>query len=160
MKKQILFFIVLSTACVMGVKGQSIVKPLAPQLYLKSAGHLKLSIDTTITGNSWSGFRLTGVTVLYAYDFSTQSSTIFTGTGIDYEHDVLQATGRYYTQWAVAIGVYEGGQFAPTSVSMVTGIGIHLALFNKYVLLGALYNFTNKTLLPAIGGNANIIPTN
>ena len=157
MKKQLLILSsILFFAC-MGCMGQNIFKPLTPQL---KSNKLKLSIDTTISGNSWYGFRLTGITALYAYDFSTQSSTVFTGTGIDYEHDVLQAAGRYYTQWAVALGVYEGGQFAPTSVSMVTGIGIHVALFNKYLLIGAMYNITNKSFMPAAGGNANIIPTN
>lgn len=108
----------------------------------------KISFDTTITGPSWYGFRFTGPMVLVAFP----TSTVFTGIGVDYEHDVLNVTtNKYYTQWAVGVGAYEGGVIAPSNISAVTAVGIHVAFFNKLVTVGALYNFQNKIIQGAAG---------
>jgi hypothetical protein len=159
MKQLILFFSVILIGKGVFAQSGGIFKPL-PKPQQKFGSPLKLSIDTTISGTNWTGFRLTGPMVLYSYNFSNQTSNVFTGVGVDYENDKLQSTGRYYTTWAVGIGVYEGGQFAPTALSMVTSVGIHVALFNKYVVLGVLYNITNKSFQPAAGGGVTLVPTN
>lgn len=113
----------------------------------------RISIDTTISGNTWTGFRFAIPVVLYALP----NSTIYTGVTFDYEHDTYNTTTqKYYTDWAIGLGAYEGGQIAPANVSAVTAVGLHLALFNKLLIVGVLYNFQNKNAQGAIGGGVSL----
>jgi len=155
MKKLLAIILILS--CAYGSNAQSMFKPLRPQLNERK----KLTLDTTQVGSPWKGFRFFGPSVLYAYDFSHQTSTIYTGVGVDYEWDTLTtSTGRYYTKFAVGFGLYGGGNIAPTNVSTVAAVGVHFYFFNKYLAVGVLYNITQKTIQPAVGGNANFVPVN
>lgn len=115
-------------------------------------------VDTLpIPGTVFTGFRVDGPAVLYALP----ESTIYTGIGIDYEHDTYNTgTGRWYQNWAVGGLLLAGGQFAPVGVSGVTGVGIHVKLLNGFLTFGGIYNFTTKKVQGAVGPTANIVPQN
>jgi hypothetical protein len=155
-----LLLLVLSVVFIGSCSAQSILKPL-PKYVAPSRLDKIVIIDTLpvpITHDSTlAGFRLSGPMILYALP----NSTVFTGMGIDYEHDTYKtATGRWYCDWAIAVGAYAGGQFAPTGVSGVTAVGLSVSFLNKFLTVGVLYNVTNKTFQGAIGPSANLIPQN
>jgi hypothetical protein len=135
---------------------QPIQKPATPMGRSMFSPRIAI-VDTPAAGQNFSGLRFTGVSVLYTFP----QSTLWTGIGVDYEYDRWNAsTQRFYTDYAIGGLVMAGGQFAPNTISGVTGIGLQVMLLNKYLVLGVVYNITGKQILPAVGGNANLIPTN
>lgn len=116
------------------------------------------ALPIPLTDSTFQGLRLTGVSVLVA----VPSWSLYTGTGISYERDVYSSsTKRWSTSWAVNIGAYLGGQFAPTTLKTVGAVGLSVALLNKFLVIGVLYNFAGpQHWQAATGGNASIIPTN
>lgn len=130
-------------------------KPIPKPATAKVNPYAKLQLSTTTPSpdSTFSGFRFTGPMVLYALP----NSTIYTGVGVDYEHDVFNSTTqKWSTKWAIQIGGYEGGQIAPANVSAVTAVGLSVALFNKLVTVGLLYNFSNKNFQGALGPQVNL----
>jgi hypothetical protein len=150
-------YLLLAFLLFIGIVGnaQSIFKAI-PKPTAKSAVRsysLNLNSTTPSPDSTFTGFRFTGPMVLYALP----NSTIFTGVGFDYEHDVYNATTQKWSEtWAVQIGGYEGGQIAPTSVSAVTAIGISVAFLNKLITVGVLYNFSNKNFQGALGPQVSL----
>jgi len=133
---------------------QSVFAPIPkpPTSHIR-ANAVNLNSTMPSPDSTFTGFRFTGPMVLYALP----NSTIFTGIGADYEHDVFnQTTGKWSTTWAIAIGGYEGGQIAPSNVSAVTAIGLSVAFFNKLVTVGILYNLSNKNFQGALGPQVNL----
>jgi hypothetical protein len=129
----------------------TIPKPKSPAS--NPYAHLQLSTTTPSPDSTFSGFRFTGPMVLYALP----NSTIFTGVGFDYEHDVYSSTTqKWSTTWAIAVGGYEGGQLAPSSVSAVTAIGLSVAFLNKLITVGIIYNLSNKNFQGALGPQVNL----
>jgi hypothetical protein len=147
MLKSILLLSILFISA--SVSAQSIFRPL-PKL---AKPNQFARATTPLPDSTFSGFRFTGPMVLYALP----NSTIFTGVGFDYEHDKYDATTqKWSTNWAIAIGGYEGGQFAPSNVSAVTAIGLSVAFLNKLITIGVLYNFSNKNFQGALGPQVNL----
>jgi hypothetical protein len=135
---------------------QSIFKPLP-----KPTAKLKVNIVDTLTpGSNYTGFRFTGPTVLYAVTPNNIStSVLYTMVGVDYESDYWDPTAqKFYTNWAIGLQGGEGGELAPSSISAVTAIGLTFS-FQKIgtfeapfkITLGAIYNFQNKIVQPAVG---------
>jgi hypothetical protein len=154
MKKLMLFALLI--AIIGGCRAQSMFKALP-----KPAKKLGVSIVDTLTpGSNYTGFRFTGPTVLYAVSpGNISTSTLYTMIGIDYESDYWDATaGKFYTNWAIGLQGGEGGALAPGSISAVTCLGLTVS-FQKIgtfeapfkITLGAIYNFQNKVLQPALG---------
>jgi len=116
--------------------------------------------------STFKGWRLTGLSVLYGITDGYTVSNVYAGTGFGFEHDTYrQSTGRWSTDWAIGIGGYAGGHVSPNNLQAVTAIGLNVALFNKFLLLGVLYNLNSPAgqkgkWVGAIGGNAAFIPTN
>lgn len=138
--------VIFSLSCV----AQSPFKPLPKpgNHYNANAKASIVIVDTLPAGSTYVGLRFTGPMVLYVLP----NSTVFTGVGIDYEHDTYsQTTGKFYCDWAFAVAVYAGGQFAPTNVSGVTGVGFSVQLFNKLLSVGVLYNLTTKQVQSGVG---------
>lgn len=129
-----------------------------PNKFARSVTIADSALPTPTTDSTFVGLRLTGVTVLVA----VPNWSLYTGTGISYEKDVYSSTTkRWTTTWAVNVGVYLGGQFAPTTLKTVGALGASVALFNKFLVVGVLYNFAGpQHFQAATGGNAAIIPTN
>lgn len=141
-----------------GANAQSMFKPIPkPQLNYRvtaplfdSAGNIVPPVTSAQTS---VGFRFTGPMVLY----SLPGSAIYTGIGAAYEHDTYTATtGKWYTDWAIAIGGYEGGQFAPNNIQAVTAIGLSVQLFNKILTVGVLYDLTNKRVQGGVGPSVSL----
>lgn len=124
------------------------------------------SLPTFLTDTTWKGWRLTGLTVLYGITSGYTASNVYAGTGIGYEHDTYTAkTQRWKTDWAVGIGLYAGGHVAPGNLQAATAVGVNVALLNKFLIIGVLYNLNTPTgqtshWVGAIGGNAYFVPTN
>lgn len=82
------------------------------------------------------------------------------------EHDTYSSTTqRWNTDVQVGAGLYAGGHIAPGNLQAATAIGVHVALLNKQLIIGVLYNLNSPTgmnshFVGAIGGNAYLIPTN
>lgn len=154
MKKKIIF---LLTAFIVGFAtfsgAQGIFRPLPKMNAFPK--HYKAIITDTLpaTGTSFTGFRFSGPSVLYAFP----NSSIFTGLGVSYENDTYNnTTGKWYTNWSVAAAGYAGGQFAPQNVSGVTALGLSVSLFNKLLTVGVLYNLTNKKFQGAVGPTVSL----
>lgn len=148
MKHLIIIALVLSG---ISVNAQSMFKPLPKPSLIKYGMHYKST--TPLPDSTFTGFRFTGPMVLYALP----NSTIFTGVGVSYENDSYNAsTGKWYSNWAIALGGYEGGQIAPANVSAVTAVGLSVAFFNKLVTIGVLYNFSNKNFQGALGPQVSL----
>jgi hypothetical protein len=154
--KIVLLFTVLSIAFCSIATAQSLFKPLPRAAYSKKYSlNRKAIIADTLpsTGTSFTGFRFTGPSVLYAFP----NSSIFTGLGVSYENDTYNtSTGKWYTNWSIAAAGYAGGQFAPQNVSGVTALGLSVSLFNKLLTVGVLYNLTNKKFQGAVGPTVSL----
>lgn len=109
---------------------------------------------------SYTAFRFQGPTVMYATSFKNlNQADVFTFFFLSYQKGTFDApSNKYYTNWAIAIGAGEGGQFAPSSVSAVTALALALSTqkigkTNLPFLLtvGAIYNLTAKQGMPAVG---------
>lgn len=144
------FAILAILICTCQIAGaQSLIRSLPKPTAEASPRRMALSIgipaqDTTV----YQGFRFTGPTVLYALP----QSTAFTGVGLSYEHDTYKtATGKFYTDWSVAIQGFAGGQFAPSSISGVTAVGFTVSFFNKILTVGMLYNLTTQKAMAGVG---------
>jgi hypothetical protein len=141
----------LATIINFSANAQSMFKPLPKITY--TAANPFARATTPLPDSTFTGFRFTGPMVLYALP----NSTVFTGIGADYEHDVFNSTtGKWSTIWAIAIGGYEGGQIAPSSVSAVTAVGVSVAFFNKLLTIGVLYNISNKNFQGAVGPSVSL----
>lgn len=133
---------------------QSLFKPIAkPTAPRQIAMAFSPNSTTPSPDSTFTGFRFTGPSVLYAFP----NSTVFTGIGVSYEHDTYQpTTGKFYTNWSVTVAGYAGGQFAPSSVSGVTAVGLSVGFFNKLVTLGVLYNLTTSKVMGAVGPTVSL----
>lgn len=116
--------------------------------------------DTIPVGQSYTGFRFQGPSVLYATSFKTlQQTDVFTFLFISFQKAIFDATSqKYYTNWAVALGAGEGGQFAPASVSAVTALALAFSTqqigktkLPFLITLAGIYNLTTKQGMPAVG---------
>lgn len=146
------FLLIAALVLIAGyAKAQSPFRPL-PKISHPAANPFAHA-TTRLPDSTFTGFRFTGPMVLYALP----NSTIFTGIGGSYEHDTYNSTTqKWYTNWSVAIGGYEGGQIAPSSLSAVTAVGLSVAFFNKLLTIGVLYNITNKNVQGAIGPGVSL----
>lgn len=146
-------------------------KPAAPAVpkriaYARSLFFPDSTLNQPTQDSIFKGWRLTGLSVLYGLTDGYTASNVYAGTGFGYEHDTYKkATGRWSTDWAIGIGGYAGGHVAPGNLQAVTAIGVNVALFNKFLLIGVLYNLNSPAgqkgkWVGAIGGNAAFIPTN
>lgn len=142
-----------------GANAQTMFKPIPkPQMrYALLAPILTDSlgnvIPSTPAAQTTTGFRFTGPMILY----SLPGSAIYTGIGIDYEHDTYNASiSKWSTDWAIALGGYEGGQFAPNNIQAVTAIGLSVQLFNKLLTVGILYDLTNKRVQGGVGPSVSL----
>jgi|ERR1700722_5048169 len=158
MKFKLLLTAIILIICI-GANAQSMFKAIPkPQMrYALLAPVLTDSlgnvIPSTPAAQTTTGFRFTGPMVLY----SLPGSAIYTGIGADYEHDTYNSTtGKWYTDWAIAIGGYEGGQFAPNSIQAVTAVGLSVQLFNKLLTVGVLYDLTNKRVQGGVGPSVSL----
>lgn len=121
---------------------------------------------TPTKDSTYKGVRLTGLSLLYGLTDGYTASNVYAGTGFGYEHATYRAaTKRWYVDWSVGVGVYAGGMIAPKNLQAVTAVGVNVALFNKFLLLGVLYNLNSPNgqrgkWVGAVGGNAALIPTN
>lgn len=152
---------------------QSLLKPLPhPTAVAKPTfgrAHIIIGDSTlpTPTGDSTlQGPRLTGLSILYGITNGYTASNVYAGTGIGYEWDKYSSlTGRWTTNFAIGVGIYEGGHIAPGNLQAATAVGLNVYLFNKFVNLGILYNLNSPAgvkshWIGAVGGNAVLIPTN
>jgi hypothetical protein len=156
---KIFSFLLILTVISSTTFAQSLFKPLPKPT--QTSGKDKINIVDTLTpGANYTGFRFTGPTVLYAVSPNNIStSTLYTMIGVDYESDSWDsASNKFYTNWAIGLQGGEGGTMAPGSISAVTALGLTVS-FQKIgtfeapfkITLGAIYNFQNKILQPAVG---------
>jgi hypothetical protein len=116
--------------------------------------------DSIPTGQSYTGLRFVGPTILYSTDLKTfQQKDLFTLVGISFQKATFDApSGKYYTDWAFALLGGAGGQFAPSSVSAVTALAISASTqkIGKTKLpflltLAIIRNLTSGQTLPGVG---------
>lgn len=118
---------------------------------------------TPMPDSTFTGFRFAPA-VLYALP----ESTLYTGIQIVYEHATYkQMTKKWYTNWAVGLGAYEGGQLSNSkqpinettivkTLSAATALGINVSFFNKLLVIGALYNITTHRGQGAAGPGVSL----
>lgn len=133
--------------------GQSITQPI-PKADTALESPFNHIIKVNAAGDSiYQGFRFAGPFVLYALP----NSAIFTGVGISYEHDTYKSSNKkYYSDWAVTLGGYVGGQYAPTTWQAVTAAGLSVSFFNKLVTVGVLYNFMGHQVQVGTGPGVSL----
>lgn len=142
----VLVALVLSSTCF----SQSFFKPVpkpAMHLKLNPSGHLGITQpDSTFTG-------IRPIVSAAAYGYTKQTgSSLFTGAGISYEHDIYDFnTQKWYTQWSIGGLFYGGGAAAPKGLSSVIATGVAASFFNKLLSVGAAYNLQAKVWMPTIG---------
>jgi hypothetical protein len=158
MKVKVLLTAIILIICI-GANAQSMFKTIPkPQMRYSALAPVLIDslgnvIPSTPAAQTTTGFRFTGPMVLY----SLPGSAIYTGIGIDYEHDTYNtSTSKWSTDWAVAIGGYEGGQFAPNNIQAVTAVGFSVQLFNKLLTVGVLYDLTNKRVQGGVGPSVSL----
>lgn len=144
--------------CTLQTDAQSLFKAL-PKPTTSNKAKIVI-VDTLTPGVNYTGFRFTGPTVLYAVTPSNIStSTLYTMIGLDYESDYWDPTAqKFYTNWAIGLQGGAGGALAPNTISGVTALGLTFS-FQKLgsfeapfkITFGAIYNFQNKVLQPALG---------
>lgn len=143
--KKILFLLTFILACHFLQAQKSLFAPI-PNPY--SLSGIKMGAIVDSTSSDFKGFRLNGPMVLYALP----NSTIYTGAGITWEHDVLDPkTGKWYCKVAFGGGYFLGGQFAPSSIALASTFGLQVQFFNKLLTVGILYDVTNKRLQGGVG---------
>lgn len=162
--KSLLFISVLLVLGVMASAQsmwKALPKPTKEQVATQKFNARVGIVDTLTPGTDYLGFRFTGPTILYAFkpnDISN-SSTLYTFVGIDYEHDTwVPDKNKFFEDWAVGLHFGAGGQFAPASVSGVTAAALTFS-FQKIgsftipfkMTLGAIYNFSNKEVQAGVG---------
>jgi hypothetical protein len=116
------------------------------------------TLPTPTVDSSFQGLRWTGITALAALP----TFSVYTGTGLSYQHDTYtRATGRWYVNYAINLGVYAGGQQAPGSLQAVGAVGLSVSLFNGYLVAGVLYSFGGtQHFQAATGTSASLVPLN
>lgn len=145
---------------------QSVLKPI-PKPSAHAANQFTRALTATSNGDStFTGFRLTGLTVLYGVSNGYTASNVYAGTGAGWEWDTYSSTTqRWTTNFQIGVGLYAGGHIAPESLQAATAVGLQIGLLNKQIIIGVLYNLNspagmNSHWVGAVGGNAFLVPTN
>lgn len=164
--KMVLILVSIASLMSTMASAQSIFKPI-PKPVTKPANTYARALVATSNGDSvFTGFRLTGLTILYGISNGYTASNVYAGTGFGWEHDTYSSsTQRWTTDIQIGAGLYAGGHLAPNNLQAATAVGLHVGLLNKQLIIGVLYNLNSPAgmgshFVGAIGGNAYLVPTN
>lgn len=162
--KMIIVLVVCASLLSTVTSAQSLFKPIPKPVATNRFA--RATVANANGDSTFTGFRLTGLTVLYGVSNGYTASNVYAGTGFGYEWDTYSSTTqRWTTNIQVGLGLYAGGHIAPANLQAATAIGLQVGLLNKQIILGILYNLNspagmNSHFVGAIGGNAYLVPTN